>query len=55
MLKKIINIRTILMLLIISGIGYLVSKFPDEGVVLIGIGVILIIGVWLLQVEKDHE
>lgn len=55
MLKKIINIRIILMLLIISGIGYLVSKFPDEGVLVIGIGAIIIIGIWLLQANKENE
>lgn len=55
MLKKIINIRTILMLLIISGIGYLVSKFPDEGVLVLGIVAIIIIGVWLLQLNKENE
>lgn len=55
MLKKILNIRTILLLLIISGIGYLVSKFPDEGVLVIGIGAIIIIGIWLVQLTKENE
>jgi len=55
MLKKILNIKTILFLFIICGIGYLISKFPDESWVLIGVGAILIIGIWLLQVIKENE
>jgi uncharacterized BrkB/YihY/UPF0761 family membrane protein len=54
-LKRIFNLKTIITLLILIGFGYLVSKFPDQSVVFGGIGIIILIGIWLLQAEKEQE
>ena len=52
---RIFNIKTILILVIMIGAGYLTSKFPYEGVLIGGICIILVIGIWLLQAERENE
>jgi len=37
------------------GAGYLSSKFPDQAVLIGGIAIVLVIGMWMLQAEKDNE
>jgi len=44
--------KIIITLLIIVGVGALIQKFPDEMILLLGIGLILIIGNWLLDANK---
>lgn len=38
---------------IIIGIGYLVSQFPDESVLIIGISMVILIGYWLNDAYKN--
>jgi hypothetical protein len=52
---KILNVKNLLIIFIIILAGYLTSEFPDESVLVIGCSAILIIGIWLLQVEKENE
>lgn len=54
-MKNIFNIKTLLFLGIIIASGYLVSKYPDYSILTIGIAIILVIGIWLLQVERDNN
>lgn len=49
--KKITKI--ILIGVILYGIYYLFSKYPDYGVLGIGIGLVIIIGIWLMELEKE--
>lgn len=44
-----INGKSILLLGIIVGAGYLASKFPDESVLIGGIAIIIVIGIWVHQ------
>jgi len=48
------TVKIILTLLIIIGVVSLIQKFPDEMVLILGIGLILIIGSWLMQLEKNE-
>ena len=52
---KIFNVKTILLLIIIGGAGYLSSKFPDEAVLVWGCSAILMIGIWMLQANKEQR
>jgi len=52
---KIINVKTILIVFLIVCAGYLTSEFPDESILIGGCCAILIIGIWLLQIEKENE
>lgn len=49
--KKITKI--ILIGVVLYGIYYLFSKYPDYGVLGIGIGLVIIIGIWLMELEKE--
>ena len=53
MLEKIFNARTMLLLVIVVGSGYLASKFPDEAVVIAGIGLVIVVGLWMQQLENN--
>ena len=44
--------KIIITLLIIVGVGALINKFPDEMILILGIGLIIIIGNWLLDANK---
>jgi len=48
------TVKIILTLLIIIGVVSLIQKFPDEMVLILGIGLVLIIGSWLMQLEKNE-
>jgi hypothetical protein len=52
---KIFNVKTILLLIIIVGAGYLSSKFPDEAVLIWGCLSIIVIGIWMLQANKEQR
>lgn len=52
---KLINIKNILILLIIIGVGYLIKEFPDESILIIGIGAIALIGLWLHQAYRNES
>lgn len=52
---KILNVKTILFLIVIVLAGYLSTEYPDEAVLVCGVSIILVIGVWLLQIEKENE
>lgn len=54
-IKKILNTKTLLLLIILIGAGYLSSKFPDEAIIICGIGIILVIGIWMLQANKENH
>jgi len=51
MKRKIVKI--IITLLILYGIYALIKKFPEETILVLGIGSIIIIGLWLLEVDKE--
>lgn len=40
---------------VIIGTGYLVSKFPDESVLIGGIAMIIIIGLWIFQAQEERN
>lgn len=46
-------IKTGIILFIIWLFIYLIKAFPDELILFIGCGAIIIIGVWLWQIEQD--
>lgn len=48
-------LKIIVYILIIVGIYFLLKKFPDQMILICGIGLILIIGNWLLDAEKDNQ
>lgn len=52
---KILNGKVLLWLFIIVGSGYLSSKFPDQAVLIGGIAIVLVIGMWMLQAEKAEN
>lgn len=54
-LRKIFNVKMILFIVIIIATGYLSSQYPDEAILIGGCAIVLIIGIWLLQVTKENE
>ena len=54
-MTKIFNVKIILFLIIIVLAGYLSSKFPDEAVLVCGVSIIIVIGIWLLQIEDESN
>ena len=52
---KILNVKTILIVFIIILSGYLTSEFPDESILIGGCSIIIVIGIWLMQIEKENE
>lgn len=46
-------VKIILTLLVMIGIYFLGKKFPDEMVLIIGIALIVIIGSWLVEADKE--
>jgi len=50
---RIFNVKTLLWLFIIVGAGYLCSEFPDEAILIGGVSLVLVIGIWLMQIEKE--
>jgi hypothetical protein len=48
-------VKTIITLLIIVGVYSLIKRFPDEMILILGIGLILIIGSWLMAAEKQAQ
>lgn len=55
MIKSLFNPKLLLGLAFIIAAGYLVSKFPDESVLIIGIAAIIIIGIWIYQAYVKPE
>ena len=47
------GMKTIVTLLIIGGIIALLQKYPEETVLLIGSGAIIIIGLWIIEVDTE--
>jgi len=47
------KIKTIATLLIIGGLIALLRKYPEITVLAIGIGAIIIIGLWVIEVDTD--
>ena len=47
------GMKTIVSLLIIGGIIALLQKYPEETILLIGCGAIIIIGLWVIEVDTD--
>ena len=47
------KIKTIATLLIVGGLIALLNKYPEETILLIGIGAIIIIGLWIIEVDTD--
>lgn len=54
-MTKIFTAKRMLILFIILCSGYLTSKFPDESILIGGISIIIVIAIWLLQIEKENE
>lgn len=54
-IRNILSPKVILIVLIIIGAGYFSSKFPDEAILIGGISLIVIIGMWLMQITKENE
>ena len=52
---RIFNVKSLLLLGIIIAAGYLCSEFPEQSILVGGISIILVIGIWLLQIEKENE
>lgn len=48
------TIKIILWAIIIVGAYFFLTKFPDEAILIGGISLILIIGSWLLELDKDN-
>lgn len=48
-LRDLLSGKTLLLLFIIIGCGYLVTKFPDESILIGGIGIVCVMGIWLWQ------
>lgn len=40
---------------ILTGIYFLVKKFPEQSIIIFGIGLILIIGNWLRQADRENN
>jgi len=55
MLKDILNVKTILFLIVIVLAGYLSTQFPDEAVLVCGVSAIIVIAVWLFQIENENN
>jgi len=49
------NLKLILFFLIIISAGYLISKFPEESLLISGLAIIIIIGLWLHQAYQDKK
>jgi len=47
------KIKIIITLLLIGGIIALLRKFPEETILLMGIGAIIIIGLWVIEVDEE--
>ena len=52
MVSKIVKYGAIL--LIVGGIVWLTNKFPDQMVLIIGIGLILLLASWWLEMEHKN-
>jgi len=48
------KLKIILTILVLIGIYYLAKSYPDEVIIIAGIGLIVIIGMWLMEVEKKE-
>ena len=48
------KIKTIATLLIIAIVITLLKKYPDVTILSIGVGAIIIIGMWLIEVDKEE-
>jgi phosphate starvation-inducible membrane PsiE len=46
-------LKGIAIIAVIALVIYLGKKFPDQMVLIIGISLILIIGLWLMEADKD--
>lgn len=46
---RILTPKIMLLLAIIIGCGYLVSKFPDQSILIGSLAIIILIGYWLYQ------
>jgi len=55
LLGRLFNPKLLLWLFIIVGAGYLSSKFPDQAVLIGGIAIVIVIGMWMLQAEKEDN
>lgn len=53
-LRKIINVKFLLIIVVIVLTGYLCSRFPDESILIGGIAIIIVIGIWMMQLTKDE-
>jgi glucose uptake protein GlcU len=40
---------------ILAGIYFFVKKFPEQSIIIFGIGLILIVGNWMAQSDRDNN
>jgi glucose uptake protein GlcU len=51
--KKIIQIAVYIAILV--GIYFFLKRFPEESIIIFGIGLILIVGNWLSQADRSNN
>lgn len=48
-------LKIIIYIAILAGIYFFVKKFPEQSVIIFGIGLILLIGNWLSQADRSNN